>query len=92
MPCRLLARALPYGLGQPVPEDGVGARLIQGLAQRHCVTACPAYDAAAVVAGMSAHLRDLRRAAAAERWQTPSPADDTWLARLLDDVDRGDEV
>ena len=70
----------------------MGARLIQGLAQRHCVTACPAYDAAAVVTGMSAHLRDLRRAAPVERWQPPRPADDTWLARLLDDVDLGDEA
>ena len=92
VPCRLLARALPSGLGQLAPADGMGARPIQGLAQRHCVTACPAYDAVAVVAGMAAHLRDLRRAAPVERWQPPRPADDTWLARLLDDVDLGDEV
>ena len=28
-----------------MPADTVGARLIQGLAQRDCVTACPADDA-----------------------------------------------
>ena len=52
VPCRLLARALPYDWGSDVPADAVGARLIQGLAQRHCVTACPAYDAPTGVAGM----------------------------------------
>ena len=54
-----------------MPADAVGARLIQGLAQRDCVTACPAYDAPTVVAGM--------------------PAEDDWPARLLIDVDLGDE-
>ena len=34
MPCRLPARALPYDWGSDVPADAVGARLIQGLAQR----------------------------------------------------------
>ena len=88
MPCRLLARALPYDWGSDVPVDAVGARLIQGLAQRDCVTACPAYDAPTVVAGMRAHLRDCRREA---DWPLSDAAEDDWLARLLIDVDLGDE-
>lgn len=92
VPCRVLVRALPYAWEDTVPTDAVGARLIAGLAQRECVTACPAYDAAAVRAGMQAHLRALRRAAAdGRRWATDS-ADDAWLARLLDDVEWGDET
>ena len=88
VPCRLLARALPYDWGSDVPADAVGARLIQGLAQRDCVTACPAYDAPTVVAGMRAHLRDCRREA---DWPLSAAAEDDWLARLLIDVDLGDE-
>ena len=88
VPCRLLARALPYDWGSDVPADAVGARLIQGLAQRDCVTACPAYDAPTVVAGMRAHLRDCRREA---DWPLSDAAEDDWLARLLIDVDLGDE-
>ena len=88
VPRRLLARALPYDWGSDVPADAVGARLIQGLAQRDCVTACPADDAPTVGAGMRAHLRDCRREA---DWPLSDAAEDDWLARLLIDVDLGDE-
>ena len=88
VPRRLLARALRYDWGSDVPADAVGARLIQGLAQRDCVTACPADDAPTVVAGLRAHLRDCRREA---DWPLADAAEDDWLARLLIDVDLGDE-
>ena len=92
VPCRLLVQALPWGLADAVPADAVGTRLIQGLAQRDCVTACPAYDAAAVGGGMRTHLRDLRREAASPGGWGPDAADDAWLARLLDDVDLDGEA
>ena len=85
-------RALPDHWEDVVPTDVVGARLIAGLAQRACVTACPAYDAAAVRSGMQAHLRALRRGTAdLPRWATDT-TDEGWLARLLHDVDWGDEA